>query len=55
MDSTMITYLQWRCRRDCHNKYFRYIDEWIANVTKTQLDYFIREREHLINNGEYSG
>lgn len=54
MTHDMKKYLQWRCRVNWHNKYHKYIDEWISNVIDTQLSYFIREREHLINSGEYN-
>ena len=36
-------YLVWRCKINWHNKYYRYIDEWIDNVIPTQLEYFKRE------------
>lgn len=51
----MRSYLMWRCRMNWHPKYLKYIDEWIDNVTETQMEYFRREREHLIENGTYSG
>jgi len=47
------TYLEWRCRMNWPKKYLIYIDEWISNVTESQIEYFIRERQHLINNGTY--
>lgn len=50
----MKRYLEWRCRMNWHSKYFKYIQEWISNVTEDQMSYFIKEREHLINNGQYS-
>lgn len=50
----MKRYLEWRCRTNWHPKYLKYIQEWISNVTPNQMEYFIREREHLINNGQYS-
>ena len=49
----MNNYLKWRCRTNWHNKYHKYIDEWIKNVTEEQLSYFVIEREHLIKNGLY--
>lgn len=50
----MKRYLEWRCRMNWHPKYLKYIQEWISNVTEDQMSYFIKEREHLINNGQYS-
>ena len=38
-----------------HPKYMRYIDEWISNVTQTQIEYFEREMENMINRGIYNG
>jgi len=49
----MRTYLEWRCRMNWHKKYYKYIDEWISNVTPLQLEYFKRERENLIKRGIY--
>ena len=50
----MKRYLEWRCRMNWHPKYLKYIQEWISNVTDTQMEYFIKEREHLIKNGIYN-
>lgn len=50
----MKRYLEWRCRMNWHPKYLKYIQEWISNITDTQMEYFVREREHLINIGIYS-
>ena len=41
-------YLLWRCKVNWHNKYHRYINEWIDNVLPTQLEYFRREMNNLI-------
>lgn len=50
-----VTYLEWRCRVNWHTKYLRYVQEWIQNVTKEQMDYFINvEMKHLIQNGTYN-
>jgi len=46
-------YLVWRCKTNWHNKYHRYIDEWISNVLPTQLEYFKKEKENLIKMGVY--
>ena len=50
----MKKYLEWRCRMNWHHKYYTYIQEWISNVTDTQMQYFIIEREHLMKNGKYN-
>ncbi len=49
----MNKYLFWRCKVNWHNKYHKYIQEWIDNVTPEQMDYFVKEREHLIARGIY--
>lgn len=41
-------YLYWRCKVNWHNKYHRYINEWIDNVLPHQLEYFKKEMENLI-------
>jgi hypothetical protein len=46
-------YLVWRCKISWHNKYHRYINEWISNVLPTQLEYFKKEKENLIKMGVY--
>jgi hypothetical protein len=49
-----IDYLKWRCRMNWHPKYMKFVDDWIKNVTKEQMDYYINvERKHLIENGIY--
>lgn len=53
MESEIKTYLKWRCRVNWHNKYHKYIDEWISNVTQSQLQYFRKEMIYLRNNGIY--
>lgn len=49
----MKAYLEWRCRTNWHNKYLKYINEWVSNVTPTQLEYFKIEKQHLIDKGVY--
>jgi len=49
----MKTYLEWRCRMNWHPKYYKYISEWIENVTPLQMEYFERERENLLKRGIY--
>lgn len=46
-------YLFWRCKTNWHNKYYRYINEWINNVLPIQLKYFRREMNNLIKRGIY--
>ena len=46
-------YLFWRCKTNWHSKYYRYINDWIDNVTPSQLEYFKREKNKLINLGIY--
>ncbi len=46
-------YLVWRCKINWSNKYHCYIEEWIDNVLPTQLEYFRREMNNLINRRIY--
>ena len=52
-------YLEWRCKMNCHSKYLKskeYMNSWINNITKDQLDYFInKEMKYFIENGMYAG
>lgn len=52
MTNKLRIYLEWRFRISNHNKYQKYRDEWINNVTPTQLQYFEIEMNHLLNNGK---
>lgn len=49
----MEEYLKWRCRTNWHPKYYKYIEEWIKNVNKQQMEYFVKEKENLIRRGIY--
>ena len=42
-------YLRERFYRNNHPKYRKYFDEWIKNVTETQIMYFEKERLSIIN------
>ena len=53
MTSVLRTYLEWRWRVNTWHKYQRYRDEWIDNLVPSQLQYFEREMQHLIENGKY--
>lgn len=44
---TIDEYLIYRFRTNNHNKYLKYCEEWISNVTSTQLEYFKLEKERL--------
>ena len=46
-------YLFFRCKTNWHGKYYHYIEEWISNVTSTQLEYFKKEKNNLIKLGIY--
>jgi hypothetical protein len=54
MTKEIQTYLEWRCRMNWHPKYYKYIQEWIANVLPYQIEYFEKERKHLIDKGIYN-
>lgn len=47
MEKNLKEYLQYRCKTSWHNKYHKYIDEWISNVLPSQLEYFKREMINL--------
>jgi hypothetical protein len=53
MTQEVRAYLYWRCKTRWHNKYHRYINEWIDNVLPHQLEYFKKEMENLIKIGNY--
>lgn len=53
MEQELRQYLEWRFKSNNHPKYRNYANEWIVNVTYTQLNYFKRERENLIKKGDY--
>lgn len=56
IEQKYIDYLKWRCKMNWHSNYLKsnwYIDTWISGVTDNQLQYFIREMEHLIDRGIY--
>ncbi len=47
LSKEMKSYLFQRFMRNNHSKYLHYYQEWIDNVTDTQLQYFILEKERL--------
>lgn len=53
MTKELETYLQWRFRVNNHAKYQRYLNDWLYNVTETQLQYFEQEMRRLITSGIY--
>ena len=53
MTKELETYLHWRFRVNNHAKYQRYLNDWLYNVTETQLQYFEQEMRRLINSGIY--
>ena len=46
----MKEYLIKRFLRNNHNKYAKYAEEWIGNLTADQIAYFILEKQRI--NGE---
>lgn len=40
-------YLIYRFKRNNHNKYLKYMNDWISNITENQLQYFKLEKERL--------
>jgi hypothetical protein len=45
----LFDYLRERFYKNNHTKYRKYFDEWINNVTETQLFYFEKERISIKN------
>lgn len=43
----MKEYLSNRFIKNNHPKYYKYCNEWIENVTKEQMTYFIEEAKRL--------
>ena len=52
INETLFSYLRERFYKNNHAKYRKYFDEWINNVTKSQLYYFEIERMNIINNAK---
>ena len=46
-------YLKFRFITNNVKHYHGYFDEWVSGLTETQINYFEREMENLINNGKY--
>ena len=53
MNKEQETYLRWRFKVNNHSKYQHYLDEWLYNITETQLYYFQQEMDRLIKSGIY--
>ena len=53
MNAALKTYLEWRFRVNNAGKYQRYREEWIKALIPTQLSYFEKEMNHMIENGLY--
>lgn len=47
MNNIIKEYLTQRFLKNNHTKYYKYCNEWIDNVTKEQLNYFIKEKDRL--------
>lgn len=52
INETLFYYLRERFYKNNHAKYRKYFDEWINNVTESQLYYFEIERMNIINNAK---
>ena len=48
----MREYLIRRFMFNNHNKYRKYAEEWVNNITHEQIAYFILEKERLEKHGE---
>ena len=46
-------YLRFRFYTNNRKPYHHYFDEWVSDLTKNQIDYFLREMENLIKDGKY--
>ena len=44
---TIDEYLIYRFKRNNHNKYLKYMQEWMDKVLPYQLEYFKKEKERL--------
>lgn len=53
MNKKLETYLQWRFIVNNRSAYHHYLNDWLYNVTETQLQYFEQEMNRLINRGIY--
>jgi len=53
MNESLRRYLEWRFRVNNRNQYQHYMKEWISGLVDSQLFYFEREMQHMIDNGQY--
>lgn len=53
MTEDLKKYLIWRFNVNNHAKYRKYCLEWINNLTKNQILYFIEEKKRLIYKNVY--
>lgn len=43
-------YLRRRFYQNNHTKYHKYFEEWVSNLTESQIYYFEIERQNILNN-----
>lgn len=47
MTEILYQYLKERFFKNNHAKYRKYCEEWVTNLTETQIEYFERERNNI--------
>ena len=53
MSKDLWEYLEQRFKRNNHPKYLKYFDEWVSNISETQIHYFEIERLNIIQRSKY--
>lgn len=53
MSKDLWEYLEQRFKRNNHPKYLKYFDEWVNNISETQIHYFEIERLNIIQKSKY--
>lgn len=53
MNNVLYEHLRQQFYRNNHPKYRKYFEEWISNITESQISYFEIERINIINKSKY--
>ena len=52
MTEVIYEYLRRRFYQSNHAKYRKYFEEWVVNLTESQIHYFKIEMENILNNAK---
>jgi hypothetical protein len=45
MTKELVEWLEFRWRKDNHKKYHRYFNEWLKNITQSQIEGFAKQEK----------